>query len=81
MKRLIFLICAVVLLLDLGAGGSLGNPKFVSSHNHAQSSVTSSQQSSGKADAKAALPPENCGDSGPEFIGRPVSGGIVQSLY
>jgi hypothetical protein len=83
MKRLIFLICAVVLLLDLGADGALGNVKYVGSHNAAKSSkssVTSTNPTSGQVDSMTALPLENCGDSGPRYVGQPVSGGIVQSL-
>jgi hypothetical protein len=80
MRRLIFLLCAVVLLLDLADDGCLGKVKLVSSHNAAKCSVTSCDHNSGKIDPQFVLPPAKLREYGREFIDRQVSGGIGHNI-
>jgi hypothetical protein len=65
MRRLIFLICIVVLMCDLADDGYLGKVKLVAPTHTAKYSVASLHSSSGKADSQAGLPPENL----PDFFG------------
>ncbi len=80
MKRLIFLIVAVVLLFDLAEDGCLGRVKCVASHHPAKCSVASSHQASGQVDSQVVLPSVDLGEFGHQFTAQPVSGGIVHVL-
>ncbi len=70
LRRLIFLLCAVVLLLDLADDGCLGEAKLAGPPSQAAKYFfSSSSQDSGQVDSSAGLPPENL----PEIIAPPPS--------
>ncbi len=77
MRRLLFLICAVVLLLDLADDGCLGKVKFVAPQHAAQYSVASSNHNSGKVECRVVLTSENLRDLPRQFSDQPVGLGMV----
>jgi hypothetical protein len=79
MRRLIFLICAVVLLFDLADDGCLGKIKFVASHNTAKCSVASPNPTSGNSHFQVALAPENGRDLRQEFSAQPAAVAVTPS--
>lgn len=80
MRRLIFLICAVVLLCDLADDGCLGKVKFVAPSHAAQYSAASSHTASGQVDSQLGLPPASLLVSPPTFTSQSVSFGAVHSF-
>ena len=63
MKRIVLLILALLLLLDLAEDGCLGKASFVPSHSSAETSVTSPHcYDSGKVDSRSALPSPDYGE-------------------
>jgi hypothetical protein len=80
MGRLIFLLCAVVLIFDLADDGYLGKVKFVASHHAAKFSVASPDHNSGRSDSQACLTPENPREFQPRFKGQLLSLRVVQCL-
>jgi hypothetical protein len=79
-KRLIFLICLVVLIFDLSDDGFLGKVKFVAPSHTAQYSVASPQQNSAPDDSQVSLPPENLPNIFDLFPGEPASAGMVHGF-
>jgi hypothetical protein len=77
MRRLVFLICIVVLMCDLADDGFLGKVKLVAPNHTAKYSVASPQSNSGKADSQAGLPPENAVVSLDQFPSQSASLGII----
>jgi hypothetical protein len=80
MRRLIFLICAVVLLFDLADDGRLGKVKFVAPNHAAQFSASSAHSTSGQVDSQAGLPPAGLLGSPPPFTSQSASFGFVRCL-
>jgi hypothetical protein len=80
LRRLIFLICVIVLMFDLADDGFLGKVKLVAPSHTANYSVASPQQNSGPDDSPAVLPPENPPNIFDLFPGEPVSIGMVHGF-
>jgi len=80
MRRLTFLICAVVLLLDLADDGCLGKVKFVAPQHAAKCSVDSSGHNSGKVHSPGALSPEHLQEFRYDFDGQMASVRVVPSF-
>jgi hypothetical protein len=72
MRRLVFLICAVVLMLDLADDGCLGKVKLVAPTHAAGYSVASTAHGSGKVDSQVDLPPLNWQVLTSQFPDQPV---------
>jgi hypothetical protein len=72
-RRLIFLICVVVLLCDLADDGGLGKVKCVAPAPAAHYSVASSSHASGTADPQVALPPAILRANPGPFPSQPAS--------
>jgi hypothetical protein len=72
MRRLIFLLCAVVLLLDLADDGCLGKVKLVAPTHTASYFVASSAHGSGKVDSQVDLPPLNRQELESQFPDQPL---------
>jgi hypothetical protein len=77
MRRLVFLICIVVLMCDLADDGFLGKVKLVAPNHTAKYSVASPQSNSGKADSQSGPPPENSPDFLDRLPGQSVSFDVV----
>jgi hypothetical protein len=80
MRRLVFLICIVVLMCDLADDGFLGKVKCVAPTHTAKYSAASPQSSSGKADSQAGLPSENAPDNLDRLSRQPVSLAIADGF-
>jgi hypothetical protein len=64
MKRIFFLVCALLLLLDLTDDGYIGKAKYVAPHGQGKYSFSSSSQNPVKIDLQSVISPT-------KLLGRP----------
>jgi hypothetical protein len=76
MRRLIFLICILVLICDLADDGCLGRAKFVAPQHATTYSVASSSHAASRADFQLGVPPANLRDDPGPFPSQPATGEV-----